>query len=124
MRKVLLLLALVVTLLMPARTSAGGLFHATRHTRWTSLGRVFVTGYVERGYTATGTWSSELIGGLPQCAVNPAWVRYGSVIRVAGLWTCRATDTGNLGWAHVDLWVATDSQAYALTGYRQAWLRL
>ncbi len=119
MRKAILALALLATLLLPGPAHAGTHWVSPRHVyRWIPLGRVWTTGYVERGLTATGTYA-----GPNQCATNPAWVPYGSIVKVAGLWNCRVTDTGALGWAHVDMWVPTVAQAYAITGYRQAWIR-
>jgi 3D (Asp-Asp-Asp) domain-containing protein len=80
----------------------------------------FVTGYVLRGYTATGTYVHP-----GTCAVDPRVIPLGSYIRIAGLGTCHAEDTGGaiIGY-RIDVWVATVAQAYALTGwYTAAWGR-
>jgi 3D (Asp-Asp-Asp) domain-containing protein len=76
----------------------------------------FITGYVGTGYrTATGVW--------PQVhhtvAVDPAFIPYGAHVRIAGLpWTLRAEDTGALGWGHLDVFMSSVGEAYALTSYR------
>jgi 3D (Asp-Asp-Asp) domain-containing protein len=76
----------------------------------------FVTGYVLRGYTATGTYVHP-----GTCAVDPRVIPLGSYITIAGLGTCHAEDTGGaiIGY-HIDVWVPTVAQAYALTGWRTA----
>ena len=76
----------------------------------------FVTGYVLRGYTATGTYVHP-----GTCAVDPRVIPLGSYITISGLGTCHAEDTGGLiiGY-HIDVWVPTVAQAYALTGWRTA----
>jgi 3D (Asp-Asp-Asp) domain-containing protein len=55
------------------------------------------------------------------CAVDPLFIPLGTRIAIGGIGTCVAQDTGPevLG-AHVDLWVPTVSQAYALTGWHTA----
>ena len=78
----------------------------------------FVTGYVLRGYTATGTYVHP-----GTCAVDPRVIPLGSYITIAGLGTCHAEDTGGaiIGY-RIDVWVATVAQAYALTGwYTASW---
>src|SRR2546423_1828481 len=78
--------------------------------------RFFVTGYVLRGYTFTGTYVHP-----GTCAVDPRVIPLGSYITIAGLGTCHAEDTGGaiIGY-HIDVWVPTVAQAYALTGWRTA----
>jgi 3D (Asp-Asp-Asp) domain-containing protein len=78
----------------------------------------FVTGYVLRGYTATGTYVHP-----GTCAVDPRVIPLGSYITISGLGTCHAEDTGGaiIGY-RIDVWVATVAQAYALTGwYTASW---
>jgi 3D (Asp-Asp-Asp) domain-containing protein len=76
----------------------------------------FVTGYVLRGYTATGTYVHP-----GTCAVDPRVIPLGSYITIAGLGTCHAEDTGGLIMGYrIDVWVPTVAQAYALTGWRMA----
>jgi 3D (Asp-Asp-Asp) domain-containing protein len=80
--------------------------------------RFFVTGYVLRGYTYTGTYVHP-----GTCAVDPRVVPLGSYITISGLGTCHAEDTGGaiIGY-HIDVWVPTVAQAYALTGwYTASW---
>ena len=76
----------------------------------------FVTGYVLRGYTATGTYVHP-----GTCAVDPRVIPLGSYITISGLGTCHAEDTGGaiIGY-RIDVWVATVAQAYALTGWHTA----
>ena len=76
----------------------------------------FVTGYVLRGYTATGTYVHP-----GTCAVDPRVIPLGSYITISGLGTCHAEDTGGaiIGY-RIDVWVPTVAQAYALTGWHTA----
>jgi len=78
--------------------------------------QVFVTGYVDRGYTASGIYTHP-----GTCAVDPRVIPLGTYITIAGLGTCHAEDTGSavIGY-HVDLWVPTVAEAYAITGWRTA----
>jgi 3D (Asp-Asp-Asp) domain-containing protein len=87
-------------------------------TTWATTARFFVTGYVLRGYTATGTYVHP-----GTCAVDPRVIPLGSYITIAGLGTCHAEDTGGaiLGY-RIDVWVASVAQANALTGwYTASW---
>jgi 3D (Asp-Asp-Asp) domain-containing protein len=104
-------LATVVGLAAPASLAQVATTSAT-------TARFFVTGYVLRGYTATGTYVHP-----GTCAVDPRVIPLGSYITIQGLGTCHAEDTGELiiGY-HIDVWVATVAQAYALTGwYTASW---
>jgi 3D (Asp-Asp-Asp) domain-containing protein len=76
----------------------------------------FVTGYVLRGYTATGTYVHP-----GTCAVDPRVIPLESYITIAGLGTCHAEDTGGaiIGY-RIDVWVPTVTHAYALTGWHTA----
>ncbi len=78
--------------------------------------QVFVTGYVDRGYTATGTYTHP-----GECAVDPRVIPLGSYITIDGLGTCHAEDTGGavIGY-HVDMWVPTVADANAITGWHNA----
>ncbi len=78
--------------------------------------QVLVTGYVDRGYTASGIYTHP-----GTCAVDPRVIPLGTYITIDGLWTCHAEDTGGavIGY-HVDVWVPTTAEAYAITGYRMA----
>jgi 3D (Asp-Asp-Asp) domain-containing protein len=78
--------------------------------------RFFVTGYVLRGYTFTGTYVHP-----GTCAVDPRVIPLGSYITISGVGTCHAEDTGALIIGYrIDVWVPTVAQAYALTGWRTA----
>lgn len=74
----------------------------------------WVTGYVLRGYTATGTYVHP-----GTCAVDPRIIPLGSYFTVSGIGTCHAEDTGGaiIGY-RIDVWVSTVSEAYAITGWR------
>jgi len=78
--------------------------------------QVYVTGYVDRGYTASGVYTHP-----GTCAVDPRVIPLGTYITIDGLGTCHAEDTGSavIGY-HVDLWVPTVAEAYAITGWRTA----
>ncbi len=78
--------------------------------------QVYVTGYVDRGYTASGVYTHP-----GTCAVDPRVIPMGTYITIAGLGTCHAEDTGSavIGY-HVDIWVPTVAEAYAITGWRSA----
>ncbi len=78
--------------------------------------QVWVTGYVDRGYTASGVYTH-----IGSCAVDPRVIPLGTYIVIEGLGTCHAEDTGSavIGY-HIDIWVTTVAEAYAITGYRTA----
>ena len=104
-------LATAVGLVMPA--SLGQV-----STTSAAAAQFFVTGYVLRGYTFTGTYVHP-----GTCAVDPRVIPLGSYITIAGLGTCHAEDTGGaiIGY-RIDVWVPTVAQAYALTGwYTASW---
>ena len=82
----------------------------------TTTARFFVTGYVLRGYTFTGTYVHP-----GTCAVDPRVIPLGSYITISGIGTCHAEDTGALIIGYrIDVWVPTVAEAYALTGWRMA----
>jgi len=78
--------------------------------------QVYVTGYVDRGYTASGVYTHP-----GTCAVDPRVIPLGTYITIDGIGTCHAEDTGGavIGY-HIDVWVPTLAQAYALTGWHTA----
>lgn len=108
--RVLRLLLLLTLLLLPRPVQAGH-----RHA-WHYLGLAWTTGYVDRGLTASGA-----LAGPGICATDWRVIPEGARIRVAGVETCRVLDTGVYGMA-VDVWVPTVSQAYAITGWRRAYI--
>ncbi|HWE60446.1 MAG TPA: 3D domain-containing protein [Chloroflexota bacterium] len=72
-----------------------------------------ITGYVATGNrTATGTWPQ--VGRT--VAVDPSVIPLGSTVYIQGLGVFRAEDTGGavIG-RHIDVFVATVGDAYALT---------
>jgi 3D (Asp-Asp-Asp) domain-containing protein len=84
------------------------------HVRW--CGRFFVTGYVDRGLTATGVRA-----GPGSVAVDPSVIPLRSYVRVDGIGTLRAMDTGGaIVGMRLDVWVGTVARAYAITGPRRA----
>ena len=104
-------LATAVGLVAPASLAQVSMTSAT-------TARFFVTGYVLRGYTFTGTYVHP-----GTCAVDPRVIPLGSHITISGLGTCHAEDTGGaiIGY-RIDVWVPTVAQAYALTGwYTASW---
>lgn len=87
-----------------------------------ALGRCFITGYTPAGdRTASGTWPA--VGRT--VAVDPQVIPMGARVRVGGLGVFRAEDTGGaIRGCRIDVFVATDADAYALTGYRSvSWWR-
>jgi 3D (Asp-Asp-Asp) domain-containing protein len=77
------------------------------------LPAMFATGYDERGLTATGTWA-----GPGTCAVDPQYIPLGAHIRIPGLGTCVARDTGGaIKGYRIDVWRSTAAECYALTGW-------
>ena len=109
MRARIIGLATAVGLAVPACLTQASTTSAT-------TAQFFVTGYVLRGYTATGTYVHP-----GTCAVDPRVIPLGSDIAIAGLGTCHAEDTGELIIGYrIDVWVATVAQADALTGWHTA----
>jgi len=78
--------------------------------------QVWVTGYTDRGYTASGVYTHP-----GSCAVDPRVIPLRTYIAIEGLGTCHAEDSGSavIGY-HIDVWVTTVAEAYAITGYRTA----
>jgi len=106
-RKVLALLVLLLFLPNGPATQAHAYWH---HARF------FITGYTWTGNrTATGVWP---ISGRT-VAVDPYTVPLGSWLYIAGLGWRRAEDTGGaIVGRHVDVFVNSVGQAYAITGWR------
>lgn len=88
-------------------------------TATVSLGtsrQVWITGYTDEGLTATGMQAGPGI-----CAVDPSYIAMGTRIVIEGVGACLAEDTGSavIG-PHVDVWVPTDAEANAITGWHTA----
>lgn len=110
---------LVVALILLSSVSRAALAHLTHgHHPIPSL---LVTGYDDRGWTASGTQAR-----YGECAVDPRYIPLGSYVHIPGIGDCHAEDTGGevIGW-HVDVWRPTVAQCYALTGYYRgaSWYR-
>lgn len=103
----IVLAAAAALCLLPQSVSA-------KHQAW--CGTFFVTGYVDRGLTASGVQAGPGI-----VAVDPRLIPLRSYVRVSGIGKLRAMDTGGaiLGM-RLDVWVSAVSTAYAITGYRRA----
>jgi len=78
--------------------------------------QVWITGYTDQGLTATGMQAGPGI-----CAVDPSYIAMGTRIVIDGVGACLAEDTGSavIG-PHVDVWVPTDAEANAITGWHTA----
>ena len=78
--------------------------------------QVWITGYIDQGLTATGMQAGPGI-----CAVDPSYIAMGTRIVIDGIGSCLAEDTGAavIG-PHVDVWVPTDAEANAITGWHTA----
>jgi 3D (Asp-Asp-Asp) domain-containing protein len=82
---------------------------------------MFVTGYTDRGLTATGTPARWGV-----VAVDPRVIPLGAWLRVDGYAALfHAEDTGGLiVGRRLDIWFPTAAQCFQSTGYRQArWSR-
>ena len=113
-----LILLLLVAGAGPVRQS-----DAARHRPVVHTLVAFVTGYLWTGYrTATGVWPRV---GLT-VAVDPRVIPLGSFLHIDGLAGTRiAQDTGgDVVGAHVDVFVGSVQEAYAITGERRVvWWR-
>jgi len=104
-------LAILAALLLPVPA------HTMRATHATPWYRVFVTGYDDRGRTATGTEAR-----YGEVAVDPRAIPLGSWIEVQGIpRLLHAEDTGGLvrGY-HIDVWLSTTAACYKITSWRMA----
>jgi len=82
-----------------------------------------ITGYVAGEYPGlTADGSTTTLDALARGELLAAAgydVPMGSFLDVDGLGVYRVADRGQLGYRHLDLLVATRSEAFALTGYRR-----
>lgn len=86
-----------------------GLLPATAHAA-----SAFVTGYVERGYTASGTWTH------PGTAACPPWLPFQTAVWLSGIGVVTCEDSYSLRLSpRFDCWVPTVDEAYALTGWHE-----
>lgn len=99
-------------------------YHASE--RGGFIGRMYITGYTaEEGfplYSATASGYGVRPG---YCALNNSQrqalgIRYGDQIYVEGLGTYTVMDCG-CDWGVVDIWVYTNAEAYAMTGYYEVY---
>ena len=86
------------------------------------IGRMYVTGYTaEEGFPLYSATSSGYGVRPGYCAMNSEQRRvlgisYGDQIYVEGLGTYTVMDCG-CSWGVVDIWLYTNAEAYAITGY-------
>ncbi len=99
--------------LVAAASLAAPLLSGQAPTASAMTAQFWVTGYVLTGLTATGTYTHP-----GTCAVDPRVIPLGTYFYISGIGECHAEDTGGavIGY-HVDVWVASVSQAYAITGW-------
>jgi len=110
-RIVLVLTALLALLIRPSIGSAIGRRQSERASHRVPL--LYVTGYNNRGLTASGTWARPGI-----CAVDPRYIPLGSYVRIPGVGFCHTEDTGgSVQGYHVDFWYPTVWECYHVTGY-------
>ena len=86
------------------------------------IGRMYVTGYTaEEGFPLYSATSSGYGVRPGYCALNNSQrqalgISYGDQIYVEGLGTYTVMDCG-CSWGVVDIWLYTNAEAYAITGY-------
>ena len=86
------------------------------------IGRMYVTGYTaEEGFPLYSATSSGYGVRPGYCAMNSdqrraLGISYGAQIYVEGLGTYTVMDCG-CSWGVVDIWLYTNAEAYAITGY-------
>lgn len=86
------------------------------------LGNFYITGYTaEEGFYEGKTTASGVGVGSGQVAMNRQRMRelgifYGNKIAIEGMGTYTVTDCG-CSYNTVDVWVLTNAEAYAITGY-------
>jgi 3D (Asp-Asp-Asp) domain-containing protein len=98
---------LLVALVLAAPLSQPPAAQAAGCSEW------FVTGYVpESAYTASG--QPALVG--HDIAAAPTWIPFGTVIAVEGFRPKVVLDRGLLSGCWVDMLVADEATAYAITG--------
>lgn len=109
-----------VLILLLFMAGAGPVRHPRRITHAISVHTltVFLTGYDDRGYTASDTWA-----GPGTCASDWSVIPRGALVHVPGIGDCRAWDRGGLiVGARLDFWFPTAWQCYQATGwYRVTW---
>lgn len=86
------------------------------------IGRMYITGYTAEEGFPEGSATSSGYGVRPgYCAMNSdqrraLGISYGDRIYVEGLGTYTVMDCG-CSWGVVDIWLYTNAEAYAITGY-------
>lgn len=86
------------------------------------IGRMYVTGYTaEEGFYEGSPTASGVGAGPGTCAMNNSQrrslgIKYGDRVYVEGLGTYTVTNCG-CDWGVVDIWLYTNAEAYAITGY-------
>ena len=91
------------------------------------IGTFYITGYTAEEGFPEGSATASGYGVRPgYCAMNSSQmrslgIRYGDQIYVEGLGTYTVMDCG-CDWGVVDIWVYTNAEAYAITGYREVYL--
>ena len=109
-----------IALLLLLVAGSGPVRHPRRitHAAQVHTLTVFLTGYDDRGYTASGTWA-----GPGTCASDWRVIPRGAYVHVPGIGDCRAWDRGGLiNGARLDYWFPTAWQCYQATGwYRVTW---
>lgn len=106
----LIITATLLAALLVARPVVGA---GHTHARWSPWARFWVTGYDERGYTASGAYT-----GWGVAATDTSVIPMYSTFQVRGLGTYTALDTGGaVVGRHVDLWWPTAAQCFSHTGW-------
>lgn len=99
----------------------------TKSSYGTPLGRMYITGYTaEEGFPEGSATASGYGVRSGYCALNNSQrqslgLRYGDQIYVEGLGTYTIMDCG-CGWGVVDIWVYSNAEAYAMTGYYDVYI--
>ena len=102
--------AALALLLYPTSAGSSGYVHR--------MGSCWVTGYAGWGTTASGRYTRT----HHTVATDPYVIPMYSHVRVSGLGTYVAEDTGGaVRGCHIDVFVSSDTEAYALTGWRLVW---
>ena len=90
------------------------------------IGTMKITGYTaEEGFYKGSATASGVPVGEGMCALNNAQrkslgISYGDSIYISGLGTYTVVDCG-CSWGVVDVWVWTNAEAYAMTGYYEVY---
>lgn len=97
------------------------------NTTGSYLGTMYITGYTaEEGFPEGSATASGYGVRSGYCALNDSQRRslglsYGDKIYVEGLGTYTIMDCG-CGWGVVDIWVYSNAEAYAMTGYYDVYI--